>query len=77
MEGEYELRQAYTPVIPMMVIRVTADEMIALGWVITYYVQYLEQNALRAQEHRELIGLLRGFQERVIKQGVTQWEVKR
>ena len=77
MEGEYKLRQAYTPVIPMMVIRVTADEMIALGWVITYYVQYLERNAQRAQEHRELVELLRGFQERVVKQGVTQWEVKR
>jgi hypothetical protein len=61
----------------MMVIRATADEMIALGWVITYYVQYLERSERGAQEHRELIELLRGFQERVIKHGATQWEVQR
>ncbi|GHO99351.1 hypothetical protein KSF_093990 [Reticulibacter mediterranei] len=71
------MRQPYTPVIPMMVIRATADEMIALGWVITHYLQYLERSAQRAQEHRELIGLLRGFQERVVKPGVTQWEGQR
>jgi hypothetical protein len=51
--------------------------MIALGWVITYYVQYLERSERGAQEHRELIELLRGFQERVIKHGATQWEVQR
>jgi hypothetical protein len=71
------VRQPYKPVIPMMVIRATADEMIALGWVITHYLQYLERNAQKTQEHRELIGLLRGFQERVVKQGGARWEGQR
>jgi hypothetical protein len=71
------VRQPYKPVIPMMVIRATADEMIALGWVITHYLQYLERSAQKTQEHRELIGLLRGFQERVIKQGGARWEGQR
>jgi hypothetical protein len=68
------VRQPYKPVIPMMVIRATADEMIALGWVITHYLQYLERSAQKTQEHRELIGLLRDFQERVIKQSGARWE---
>jgi hypothetical protein len=71
------VRQPYKPVIPMMVIRATADEMIALGWVITHYLQYLERGAQKTQEHRELIGLLRDFQERVVKQGGARWEGQR
>ncbi|GHO99744.1 hypothetical protein KSF_097920 [Reticulibacter mediterranei] len=68
------MRQPYKPVIPMMAIRATADEMIALGWVITHYLQYLERSAQKTQEHRELIGLLRSFQARVVKQGAFQRE---
>lgn len=71
------MRQPYKPVIPMMVVRATADEMIALGWVVTHYLQYLERSAQKTQEHRELIALLRSFQERVLRHSAYQQEVQR
>jgi hypothetical protein len=68
------VRQPYKPVIPMMVIRATADELIALGWVVTHYLQYLERSAQKTQEHRELIALLHSFQERVLQHSAYQRE---
>lgn len=71
------MRQPYKPVIPMMVIRATADEMIAIGWVVTHYIQYLERSAQSTQEHRELIALLHSFQEQVLRHSAYQREVQR
>ena len=56
----------YQPVIPMMSILISPDELIALGNVINEFVDQSERIPNKSRELLELLALLRCFQGRVV-----------
>jgi hypothetical protein len=60
------MKHPYQPQESLMTIQATPNELIALGWVITQYLNQAERTANKTKEQLELIALLRSFQGRLV-----------
>ncbi len=72
------MKHPFQPEIPMMTIQVAHNELIALGAVITQYLNWIERTTNQTKDQLEMIALLRSFQGRVVyhaqHQPMTQME---
>lgn len=60
------MKQPFQPEVPMMTIAATPNELIALGWVITRYLNWIDYLPQKTQDQLAMIALLRSFQGRVV-----------
>ncbi len=62
------MKHPFQPEIPMMTISATPNELIAIGAVVTYYLNWTERTPHKTKDQLEMIALLRSFQGRVVAQ---------
>jgi hypothetical protein len=60
------MKKPYYPEIPTMTIQATADELVALGGLVTEYLTQFESLPNKSKDLLELIALLRSFQGRLV-----------
>lgn len=63
------MKPPYQPQEHLMTFRATPNELIALGHVVTHYINQTRRISKPTKEHLEIVALLRSFQERLVQDG--------
>lgn len=60
------MKHPFYPEVPMMTIAATSNELIAIGTVISHYLNRIEYLPNKTKDQLEMIALLHSFQGRVV-----------